>query len=357
MKLTTKINDVLANLMGIRIGLHRDERNRCKKDVLRAVQTIEKYNGQKLSTHLKSLADDYAIQVLGKKEYAPWLYVYTLVRDGNFKEGWIPQNFYAKLVMRELNKAMFITAFKTFSNVVLKTEALPDIAYCIDDVFYTRDFTVIDLAALREIIGGTYKNIFVKRDLVGRGTGVFKLALDDMNEDFFKRIGNCVIQSPIQQHEFFEQIITGSVATVRITTVKNLHGKIEMCASRLRLGRRNTAWIQSPNSVQVAIVDRNGDLDTVAYTEDWRRWPSHPDSNFSFYKQRVPHFKEAVEYCLKLHASVPHFAIIGWDIAVSYDDKIKLMEWDGDPDITFSEATTGPCFTGLNWERLKDKDP
>jgi hypothetical protein len=189
-----------------------------------------------------------------------------------------------------------------------------------------------------------------------KARGVFKLALDDMNEDTFKRIGNCVIQSPIQQHKFFEQIITGPVATVRITTVKNLHGKIEMRASYLRLGRRNTAWIQSANSVRVAIVDRNGELDSVAYTEDWRRWLSHPDSNFSFYKQRVPHFKKAVEYCLKLHASVPHFAIIGWDIAVSNEEEIKLMEWNGYCDITFSEATTGPCFTGLNWERLKDKD-
>jgi hypothetical protein len=33
-----------------------------KQNALRAVQTIEKYNGQKLSARLKRLADDYAIR-------------------------------------------------------------------------------------------------------------------------------------------------------------------------------------------------------------------------------------------------------------------------------------------------------
>jgi hypothetical protein len=321
-----------------------------------AVQTIEKFNRQKLSHRLKKQADDYAIQVLGKKLYAPWLYVYTLVSDGNFKEGWIPDNFFGKLVIPELNRLRSITNVKTFSNAVLKTKALPDVAYYIDHVLYNRDFKVIDITSLREIIGDTYKNVFVKKDWSGEGKGVFKLAFEDINEGVFRRIGNCVVQSPIQQHEFFEHIISGSVATVRVTTVKNVDGKIDMRASYLRLGRRNTAWVRSDNSVRVAIIDRNGELDKFGYTENWRRWLNHPDSNFSFSKQRVPQFRDAVEYCLKLHALVPHFAIIGWDITISYDDKIKLFEWNADHcEIKFSEATTGPCFTGLNWERLREK--
>jgi hypothetical protein len=353
-----KVNDFLSDLIGIRIRRDRDEWQGYDKhheqEALTATQTIEKFNCQKLLPRQKQLADDYAIQVLGKKVYAPWLYVYTLVSGGSFKEGWIPDNFFGKLVVPKINKLRQITHFKTFSNVALKTESIPDVAYYIDGVFYTREFKVIDVTFLREIIGDTSKNVFVKKDESGRGKGVFKLVLGDINEDTFKRIGDCVVQLPIQQHEFFEHIISGSVATVRITTVKNNDGKIDLRASYLRLGRGNTAWVQSDNSVRVAIVDRNGELDTFGYTENWRRWLSHPDSNFSFYKQRVPQFKEAVEYCLKLHALVPHFAIIGWDIAISYDDKVKLLEWNGDHcDIKFSEATTGPCFTGLNWERLK----
>ena len=114
-----KVNNVLSNLIGIRI--RRDEwriyHKHHEQEALMAVQTIEKFNRQKLSHRLKKQADDYAIQVLGKKLYAPWLYVYTLVSDGNFKEGWIPDNFFGKLVIPELNRLRSITNVKTFSNL------------------------------------------------------------------------------------------------------------------------------------------------------------------------------------------------------------------------------------------------
>jgi hypothetical protein len=45
---------------------------------------------------------------------------------------------------------------------------------------------------------------------------------------------------------------------------------------------------------------------------------------------------------------------VGWDLAVSKDGSIKIFEWNGGHcDIKFSEATVGPCFTGLNWESLR----
>jgi hypothetical protein len=326
-----------------------------KKQALRAIQTIEQFNLKKLSPQQRKIADDYSIQVLGKREYAPWLYVYTLVSDG-FKEGWIPDNFFGSIVSPKINNGIgAVTDFKTFTNIALKTDALPDIAYYINGFFYNRDLEIIKISDLRELVSGKFSDVFVKEDGSNQGRGVVKLKAQDVTEDSFKKIGNCVIQSPIQQHEFFDEIISGSVATLRITTVKDLDGKIDLRASYLRLGRKNTQWVQSGNSVRVAVIDREGELDDFGYTEDWRRWSSHPDTDFCFSKKRIPHFKEAVQTCLKLHNAVPHLSIIGWDISISSDEKIKLIEWNGGHcDIKFSEATTGPCFLGLNWERLKD---
>jgi hypothetical protein len=328
--------------------------NAHRKRALKGVAQIEKFNSQKLSPHQKRLADDYAIQVFGKKEYAPWLYVYTLI-SGTFKEGWIPDNFFGRVVAPKVNKELgSVTRFKTFSNVVLTTKALPDVAYYIDGVFYNRAFAVIDIAVLRDIIGETCADVFVKKDGSSRGEGVIKLSIKDISKNRFKEIGNCVVQSAIQQHDFFEKMMPNGTATVRITTVKDLDGKIDFRASYLRVGRKDTPWVQSDNSVRVAITDRHGELDSVCYTEYWRRWLSHPDTKFIFSRQRIPKFNEAIECCIKLHASVPHFTIVGWDIIISNKEEIKLIEWNGGHcGIKFSEATTGPCFTGLEWERLK----
>jgi len=328
------------------------EDHHAKKAVLKAMPGIEEY--RELTPKLKKLADEYSVDVLGSKRYAPWLYVYSLVR-GEFREGWIPDNFFGKVVLPVINKELGAVArFKSFSKVVLKTEALPDVAYYIDGIFYNKDFSVTGSHELRKALAISNKAVFVKIDGTHKGQGVIKLPIEELNESRFQRIGNCVIQSEIKQHKFFEDIISGSVATIRITTAKDKSGRIDMRAAYLRLGRKDTAWVRSDNSVRVAITNKNGELDTFGYTQDWRRWLSHPDSGVTFENMVVPKFKEAIEFCLSLHNTVPHISIVGWDIAVSDTETLELIEWNSNGDIIFSEATTGPCFLGLGWEKLKD---
>ncbi|MEJ2123087.1 MAG: sugar-transfer associated ATP-grasp domain-containing protein [Alphaproteobacteria bacterium] len=328
---------------------------RHKKEAMAAVDAIQKHNSQILTDELKKTADEYAAEIFGSKSYAPWLYVYSLIR-GEFKEGWIPDNFFGKIVSPKVNKKIRVAAeFKTFSNILFRTNMLPDIGYYIDGIFYDKELARITIQDLCERISPTDGEVFVKRDGEGRGVGVMKLADHEVTEDRFRSFGNCVIQSPIRQHEFFDDIMTGSVATLRITTVKEKNGSVSLRASYLRFGRKDTSWIQSDNSVKVAITSDDGHLDSFGYTEDWRRWQSHPDSGFIFENARIPKFKEAVEAGLELHRKVPHFSVIGWDMSIDRDETVKVLEWNcGHCDIKFSEATTGPCFRGLDWEKCRE---
>ena len=151
-------------------------------------------------------------------------------------------------------------------------------------------------------------------------------------------------------------MVSGSVATVRITTAKETKkGKIDLRAAFLRLGRKDASWVLGKDEIDVAIANDSGELDCFGYDQDWRRWLSHPDTGFSFKNRRIPRFfKEAIEVCLELHNKVPHFTLIGWDVTVDEGENIKILEWNGDvSDIKFSEAATGPCFLGFDWERYK----
>ena len=61
--------------------------------------------------------------------------------------------------------------------------------------------------------------------------------------------------------------------------------------------------------------------------------------------------------CIELHKKLPHITIIGWDMAICDDETTKVIEWNtGHCDIKFSEASTGPCFLGLGWEKYKIYD-
>jgi len=323
------------------------------KEAQRALSTIERDTSQKLSVQHKKLADEYAAEVLGSKSYAPWLYVYTLVRGG-FREGWIPDNYFGWVVVPAINKGFGpMTGFKSLTNVILRTEALPDLAYYIDGVLYDRDMSVSGLDWLRKAT--THNELFVKSDRTSRGRGITKVSIKELDEALLRRIGNCVIQGGIRQHPELDRIISGPVATIRITTVKEKSGRISMRAAYFRVGRSDASWVLSAHSLRVAIIDKSGYLDAFCYTPDWKRWPKHPDTGFAFANHRIPRFAEAVKLCTGLHGKIPHISIIGWDVAIGEDETVKLIEWNaGHCDIKFSEACTGPCFADLHWERLRD---
>ncbi len=327
---------------------------RHRKEAMGAVQTIERHTGQRLTKAMRRNADDYAVSVFGSTRFAPWFYVYAMI-SGRFQEGWIPDNYFGRIVIPAVNGGLrFVPDYKTFSNIVLRTEALPDIAYYIEGVFYDRTMAAIDARHIRDLLPAGQNDVFVKQDDSGRGSGVQRISCDALNAEFCRGIGNCVIQSPIEQHAFFDEIITGSVATLRITTVREPDGSFRHRAAYLRLGRSDTAWIQADNTVQAAVINDDGDLDAIGYTQDWRCYTAHPDTGVPFENKRIPKFTNAVTTCVELHAKRPQFAIIGWDVAIDRDEKIKIIEWNADhPGIKFSEATTGPCFRGLGWENIR----
>ena len=54
---------------------------------------------------------------------------------------------------------------------------------------------------------------------------------------------------------------------------------------------------------------------------------------------------------------VPFAICIGWDMIIDTNNEIQIMEWNGSHnDIKFSEATQGPCFSNLGWDKLWKKN-
>ena len=69
--------------------------------------------------------------------------------------------------------------------------------------------------------------------------------------------------------------------------------------------------------------------------------------------RRIPNFDNCVSVALELHRMIPYIRCVGWDIVVDKDNAVKVMEWNAvHNDIKLSEATQGPCFSDLGWEKL-----
>jgi Sugar-transfer associated ATP-grasp len=359
-----RINDLLARTLGVRLvrdrylqsagffaALHASRK--INEEAAGALRAMELFNGKTLTPTLKRHSDEYAMEILGNPDYAPWLYVYSAMR-GEFHDGWMPENFYHLVVVPRIIKGLAdLTTLKSFSNLLLNSDVLPDIAYHIDGIFYDRDYRIISRAELIEL-AAPHGDVFVKGDGGGRGSNIRKLSAAALAEHKFA--GDCALQKPILQHPFFEEFMTGALATLRITTVKTAQGAIEMRGGGLRFGRADTEWLISEKSVRVAVLDDAGTLDELGYTPDWRAWPAHPDTGARFADRRIPAFSQALELCRTLHAKQPHFAVVGWDVAINRDGAIELVEWNGGHGgITLSEAVNGPHFKDMGWERFARK--
>ncbi|MUH35601.1 hypothetical protein D9O36_07100 [Zobellia amurskyensis] len=318
----------------------------------KALKEIEKDRGI-LDTKLKKTANAYAIETLGWKGYSPWLYVYSAIK-GSFKEGWIPDNYYGKVVIPTIQGDYGKISFlKPLCNRILKEEVSPEIASFINGFWFDKNLKPIARQLLKKLIFSNNEKIVCKLDQSYQGRGVFLLKQNTFDLDLLEKKGNCVLQKYIEQHPFFNEFMSHSVATIRLTTVVDNENRISLRAGYVRFGRANETHVQSSNHIRVPLGLRNGTFYAEGYLPDWKTSTVHPDSGVSFSHKTIPQYNECVQLAIKLHGQLPMVRSIGWDFTIDKENRPVLMEWNGySNDIKFSEATQGPCFKDLNWHLL-----
>lgn len=106
-----------------------------RKEAIKILKKVEMQKG-KISQYARQKCDEYATDVLGSKIYSPWLYVYTAIAN-EFKEGWIPDNFYGAIVVKK-QKGDYgkISLLKTLNNLIFESRHFPDILSYVNGVFF-----------------------------------------------------------------------------------------------------------------------------------------------------------------------------------------------------------------------------
>lgn len=297
--------------------------------------------------------DDYARQVFGWKGYAPWLYVYAATA-GTFKEGWIPDNYYIGIVVPALKGPYRkIHNLKPLSRSIFSSDLFPDVAYRVNGLFFDKELHAVDEHDLRRVLFADCDKVVFKSDSGLAGRGVHVLDSSSCDREKLKALPNGVFQAYIDQHPQLAKFMPSSVATLRITTVIDDDGRCSARASYLRIGRSADTHVVSTNQMRVPIDLATGDFSADGYLPNWLTVDRHPDSQQIFAGNRVPEFGACVAAVTELHSRMPFVRSVGWDVSVSTDGEVKIMEWNGNHNgIKFTEAVQGPCFADLHWEKF-----
>ncbi len=326
-----------------------------KKKAEQTLSAIESIKGR-IDKSLIRLSDEYAAAVLGWKGFAPWLYVYCAVQN-TFKEGWIPDNYFAKVVLPAIDGGYGkISDLRALPVRLFNNTIFPDIAYFVNGLFFSRDYSIINESELKEYLFGHRNVIVFKIDNSMQGKGVFVYNKSTFDVHKIKMLGNGVFQYHIEQHPFFSEFMPTSVATIRITTYYEESGSASVKACFLRIGRSDEQNVKWASNVIIPVNPVTGELNEIGYFLNLNPIYKHPDTNTHFAKQFLPFFDKCIFWATELHKKLPFDRCIGWDMIVDKENNVKIMEWNGHhTDIKIHEAIQGPCFTGLGWEELWKK--
>jgi len=313
---------------------------------------LEKVKG-KTNKNLIKLSDEYVKEVLGWEGFAPWLHVYCAVNN-RFIEGWIPDNYFAKVVLPAIDGGYGkISDLKPLSKHLFRSEVFPDIAYFVNGLFLSGDYSIINENELTELLFNNRDIIVFKIDNSMQGRGVFLFDRSSFDLKRIKILGNGVFQFFIEQHPFFSELMPTSVATIRITTYFKQNGVISVRACFLRIGRSEEQSIRWSSNLMIPVDLKTGELNSQGYFLSLLATDSHPDTHVVFAKRTIPFFSKCVSTALALHKQMPYDRCIGWDMIVDKCNNVKVMEWNGyHTDIKVHEAIQGPCFSDLGWENL-----
>lgn len=310
-------------------------------------------DGKTISKAILSDAVEYARDVLGSKAYAPWLWVYA-ASTGGFREGWIPDNYYGRWVVPNLKGDYGpLAGRRASSSLIFGGSFSPDLAYQINGRLFDSGLRQISGAELKERVLNGIDEVVVKLDRSKRGNGIFFIDVSDLEVERLQAAGDLVLQRRVRQHASFDQFLSGPVSTLRLTTVVDDHGGAHLRSAMLRLPLFGQTHVMTVPGLQVAVELRTGYLLESGLGSDWRCHSTHPDSGFLFSGFQIPNFAACREAVLLLHSKVPFLHCVGWDMAVDEQGAPVLLEVNAKHNgITFAEATTGPCFSGLRWEQL-----
>ncbi|MFV2002060.1 MAG: sugar-transfer associated ATP-grasp domain-containing protein [Paracoccaceae bacterium] len=339
-----------------------ERRRRGKIIAISRVDAVERHNDAiraspvgDISPSQKKIIREYGADVFGSAIHADWLIAFAVAR-GEFLPGWIPPSYYLGVLLPHWQNHGLIGA-KSLSRRFIVSDAMPDIAYFARGSWLDRNFAPVDPKSLKKSLFADNDHVYVKTDMGAFGKEVLRVKKDDFEVLALERLGRLVVQKPVVQHAYFDQMGTDNVATVRFTTVKSTGAAAKALASFLRVGRSGFDILVDRQSVEIGIMDDRGTLGEFGLSlNTWKKIRTHPDSGFRFSGMVLPGFKIASKLCETLHDKIPHLTIVGWDLVIDEAEKPQVIELNTQgPGIKSSQVLVGPVFAGLGWEDVWKK--
>ena len=175
----------------------------------------------------------------------------------------------------------------------------------------------------------------------GEGAGIIRVSDFDSIDDLYKhsKKNHLIIEEIVQQHKDLAKFNDSAVNTIRAYSLHCADGKVRVLLANLRLSRKGKDVDNFHCGGVTCVIDtKTGIVKSDAIDRHHRFYEKHPDSGLKFKGFQVPCWDKLVKAIEESGCLVPGIRHIGWDIAVTKDGNIELIEGNSMPNFDVTQA-------------------
>ncbi|MDU3805749.1 MAG: sugar-transfer associated ATP-grasp domain-containing protein [Finegoldia magna] len=189
------------------------------------------------------------------------------------------------------------------------------------------------------------KCIFIKEPLGMFGKGVDKINCDEIDniEELFNEYqkNKILCEETLSQCQEMKDFNDTSLNTIRVVTMVDKNQKPHVIGALLRLGRNGKVADNFHHNGIAAYIDPEyGIVSSMGYDKNKTWHVVHPDSLKKIVGFEVPCWDKIVETVENAALIMPDMRYIGWDIAITEDYNIELIEGNPGADPDAEQITT-----------------
>lgn len=248
-------------------------------------------------------------------------------------------------MMGLLDKAFFETLFSDFGQPCT-------IVSCRNGVFFgvtNRPISITDAIEKVMQYRRQHGQIIIKPTTgtaCASGVGLMEASTaEEVRQEFAKAGLNFICQEKVRQHPEMARLNDTSLNTLRVYTYRDLNKVIHFVdnASLVRFGSVGAVFDNALAGGGYCAVDEDGNVSDRIYREKTLTVGSlEKEKGLSMFK--IPDFKKVKDFVLDLHARLPYFDWIGWDVAIKENGNAVFIEYNLVPSCELPQTAHSDIF-------------
>lgn len=202
--------------------------------------------------------------------------------------------------------------------------------------FVHRDSIYVTETSFERFLEFTEKHprFFAKPTLGMKGRGAQIIQINNNEKEVYEILkeDQFMAEELVQQHPEIAKFNPDALNTLRVVTLLTADNTPIITYAGIRFGREGSVVDNvSTGGMTTSINIKTGEISTDGINMYGQRILKHPDTGLVFKGFQIPHWEEIITTVKAASKVVPQVRNIGWDVAVTNDGQIELIEGNSQP--------------------------